>query len=80
MAEVDGFDEMAPYIRVETMRKPRRYKITLEVTPGAQVTGEFEVQGDLVTVYYLDKSDAARLEGMRPGEVARLLLGELAKN
>jgi hypothetical protein len=62
------------------MRRPTRYRIALEVTPGVEVVGEFVIEGDVVTVYYRDKSDAARLEGMRAGELARLLLGELAKN
>jgi hypothetical protein len=61
------------------MRKPRRYKVTLEVA-GVEISGEFEVQGGIVTVFYRDKSDATPMEGLRPGHVARLLLGELAKS
>ena len=63
----------------EAMRKPKRYKITIEVVPGVQVSGEFEVVGGTITVYYRDETDTMQLEGLQPGYAARLLLRELAQ-
>jgi hypothetical protein len=57
----------------KTMAKPERYEVKTEIA------GEYEVDDGMVTVFYSGREKSTQVGGSPPDVIARLLLGELAR-
>jgi hypothetical protein len=60
------------------MQKPQRYEVQTDIE-GNTITGRYEITDRMVTVFYRDSAKTTQIGGLAPDAIARLLLGELAR-